>query len=449
MIGGTSEPSKPAPCGPTCAEPEPVAGNYFVSTYPPFSCWSDRATGEFRESLEHRGARDEPLGLYVHIPFCADRCHYCYYLSHDNRLADMDRYLDALADELALYAEKPALAGRPLSFVYFGGGTPSLLSTPRIERLIPALKKSFPMDHVRETTFECAPRSVTESKLHALRRCGVTRISLGVQQLNDEVLRTNGRLHLVADVERAYQAIRRVGFDVVNLDLMVGLVGETDQAYRESLERVIGMEPDSVTTYLMEVPLNTPLWRSIRDGSLVAELATWESKRARWRSGRRRLEDAGYTMTSAYTAVRDPERHRFVYQDEQYHGADLLGIGASAFSHLGDFNQQNQASLEEYVRFVASGDLPLFRAYSMSQLEMAVRELVLQLKLGGVELRYFQKKFGVNVLEQFAAPIEDLVRKQWLEVDDDRVTVTREGILRVDRFLPDFYLPEHRGVRYS
>jgi len=449
MIEETSGSRRPGPCAPGCAAPEPIAGNYFVSTYPPFSCWSEASNSAFRDHLEQPGCSDTPLGLYVHVPFCADRCHYCYYLSHDNRLAGMDRYIDALVDEFRHYVQKPALADRALSFVYFGGGTPSLLSTRRIERLLPGLQSVLPWDGAREVSFECAPRSVTERKLRVLRELGVTRISLGIQQLNDDVLRASGRVHLVADVERAYRAIRRVGFDVVNVDLMVGLVGETEQSYHGSLERVIAMEPDSVTTYLLEIPLNTPLWKSVRDDTLTADLPSWETKRARLRDGRDRLERAGYTMASAYAAVRDPARHRFVYQTEQYHGADLLGIGASAFSHLDGFNQQNQTSLEDYLSLVARGEFPLGRSCSMDGRERMVREFVLQLKLGGCQRSYFQAKFGVDVLQQFAGPIADLVSKQWLEIEGDRITVTREGILRVDRILTEFYLPAHRDVRYS
>jgi coproporphyrinogen III oxidase-like Fe-S oxidoreductase len=431
------------------SEPESLVGNYFVSTYPPFSAWTEAATPGYRGHLECAGSPGTPLGLYVHIPFCADRCHYCYYLSHDDRLADMDRYLDALVVELATYAKTPAFAGRSLSFVYFGGGTPSLLSERRLARLLPLLQEILPWHGAREVTFECAPKSVTEGKLTALRDHGVTRISLGAQQMNDDVLRANGRVHLTGDVERAYAAIRRVGFDIVNLDLMIGLVRETESTFCSSLERVIEMAPDSITTYLLEIPRNTPLWRSVRDATLDGELSTWETKRARLRRGRERLEGAGYIMTSAYAAVRDPDRHAFVYQRAQYHGADLLGIGASAFSHVGGWNQQNHTSVADYVATVARGELPLSRAYSLDDRERLIREFVLQLKLGAVECSEFRSKFGVDVAAQFAEPIANLVSRRWLAVDGDRVTMTREGILRVDRILPVFYLPEHRGIRYS
>jgi coproporphyrinogen III oxidase-like Fe-S oxidoreductase len=438
-------------CAPNLEWAEPLAGNYFVSTYPPFSCWSGSDAKEWRHRLARPRADADrvPLGLYVHFPFCVDRCHYCYYLSHDDRLDEMDRYLNALEEELALYARAPVVRGRDLDFVYFGGGTPSLLSTPRVERLLSGLQDVLPWDAAREVTFECAPRSVTPGKLATLRDWGVTRVSLGVQQMNDSVLRANGRVHLVADVEAAYEAIRQVGFEVVNVDLIVGLVDETDETFGASLERVIGLAPDSVTMYQLEIPLNTPLWRALRDGELATEPPSWETKRDRLLRGFDALAAAGYSRATAYAAVRDLERHRFLYQREQYHGADLLGIGTSAFSHLGGVNQQNLPALDEYLEQVEGGELPLFRLFAASAEELLVRELVLQLKLGRLERAYFAAKFGVDVGQRFGEPLRDLSARGWLLVDDETVTVTREGLARVDRFLEAFYLPEHRGIRYS
>lgn len=438
-------------CAPNLEAAEPLRGNYFVSTYPPFSRWSPAGSKEWRRHLEEPGSRKRgaPLGLYVHIPFCADRCHYCYYLSHDDELEEIDRYLAALEAELALYARTLVLGDRELDFVYFGGGTPSLLSAARVERLLSGLQDVWSWHAVREVTFECAPRSVTELKLEALRDWGVTRLSLGVQQMNDEVLRANGRVHLVADVEGAYRAISEVGFAVVNLDLIVGLVGETDETFDSSLERVIDLGPDSVTIYQLEIPLNTPLARSLEDGELAEEPASWDTKRERLRRAFDRLASAGYTQTSAYAAVRDPDRHRFLYQVEQYHGADLLGIGTSAFSHVEGLNQQNLPALSDYLDQVEGGDLPLFRGYASSREECMVREFVLQLKLGGAERGYFIDKFGVDINERFRAPVAELVARGWLSVGEAGVAVTTNGILRVDRMLQHFYLPEHQGVRYS
>ena len=433
------------------APAEPLVGSYFVSTYPPFSCWNDRGRAVFRQLLDRPppAAEVAPLGLYVHVPFCAQRCQFCYYLSHDDRPDQVDRYLDALARELSLYGDTPRLAGREPEFVYFGGGTPSLLSVSRIEKLIRAVQRVFPWGAVREATFECAPRSVTSAKCRALREAGITRVSLGVQQLDDEVLRLNGRIHLVRDVERAYEIVRRAGFDVINVDLIAGLCGQTDESFERSLDRVIELAPESVTIYQLEIPFNTPLYRAIRSGVRSADPPTWAERRARLARGLSRLEAVGYTVSSGYAAVRDPARHRFVYQAEQYRGADLLGLGVASFSYLDGVHQQNLDALERYLEALAARRLPLGRGYRLDAAERLVREFVLQLKLGGVDAHDFRLKFGEEPVQRFAGALSHFVNRGWITVDGDAVRLTRDGLLRVDRMIPAFYLPQHQGVRYS
>lgn len=430
---------------------EPLTGNYFVATYPPFSRWTADHTGRVLQTLETPRplAGSEHLGLYIHIPFCAKRCDYCYYLSYSGMSSGaMDQYVDSLLGESAMYSRAPALADRQVTFVYFGGGTPSILSVEQIRRCLLGLRANFPWTAVQELTFECAPKTITEDKLRALRDCGASRISLGVQQLNDEVLAKNGRVHLVRDVEQAYASIRRVGFDIVNIDLMVGMAGETDESFQASLEQVIAMQPDSVTIYQMEIPANTPLYRAQRDGAMVDLLDPWPVKRARLARGFARLEQAGYTLRSAYAAVRDPQRHRFVYQEAQYRGADLLGLGVASFSYLAGLHYQNQTSLAPYLAGVAAGQLPIERAYPLSDEERMIREFVLQLKLGSAETKYFRDKFGVEIGRRFAEPLSQFAAAGWLTADADAVTLTREGLLRVDRLLPAFYQPEHQQARY-
>ena len=427
----------------------PACGNYFVAAYPPFSRWTIEGVDQFRQCLAepHAPGSQVPLGLYVHIPFCTQRCQFCYYLSSADRTRDqIDAYLDALLAEAALYARAPAVRGRSLDFVYFGGGTPSVLSPSRICRLLEGLAGSLSCQGVREVTFECAPRTVTSPKLGELRRSGVTRLSLGVQQLDDVVLAKNGRIHLIRDVERAYADIRRVGFDVVNLDLMVGLVGETDESFQRSLEQIIDMAPDSVTIYQLEIPANTPLYRAMRDGTLDAAVPSRTVKRARLEGGFARLERAGYTLRSAYTAVRDLDRHRFLYMDEQYRGADLLGIGVSAFSYLNGVHHQNLARFEPYIEHLTRGTLPFSRAYALDHDDRVVREFVLQLKLGEVELAYFRDRHRVEVDKRFAASLARFRARGWLRVGADRITLTRPGLLRVDQMIPGFYSLRHRDA---
>jgi oxygen-independent coproporphyrinogen-3 oxidase len=438
----------------SCTGPavEPLEGNYFVAAYPPFSCWRQERVEALYTLLGCPApqAGGAPFGLYVHIPFCAQRCQYCYYLSYaDRTLRYLDRYLDALLRELALYGGMPAFAGRRVGCVYFGGGTPSLLPAESIGRLMNGLKAVFPWTSVEEVTFECAPRSVTRHKLEELRRAGVNRISLGVQQLADEVLRLNGRIHLVADVHRAWEEIQAVGFPEVNVDLIAGLVGQTDTSFGESLEDVLRMGPDSVTIYQLEIPQNTPLYRSLKDGTVLGGVPTWPTKRARLAFAFSRLEEAGYVLRSAYAAARSTRHRRFVYQEEQYRGADLVGIGASSISYIAGAHYQNLATLESYLASLRDDRLPIGRAYLLSEEEQLVREFVLQLKLGRVEAGYFHDKFGVAIGERFAEPLAHCAGQGLLTFDERGVTLTRDGLLQVDRLLPSFYLPMHRGLRYS
>jgi oxygen-independent coproporphyrinogen-3 oxidase len=283
--------------------------------------------------------------------------------------------------------------------------------------------------------------------LQTLRTAGITRLSLGVQQLDDDVLLQNGRVHAVADVLRAYERIRRIGFDIVNLDLIVGLIGETEESFLHGLERIVELEPDSVTIYQLEIPPNTPLFRSMRDGSLASPPPSWEIKRARLARAFDSLERAGYTVVTSYCAVRDPQRCRFVYQDAQYRGADLLGIGASSFSYLNGFHQQNRTKLADYVDSLADGRLPLGRAYELEPHERLVREFVLQLKLGDVDLGALRAKYAAE--PAFSATLAAFESAGWLTVDGERVSLTRAGLLRADRMIPEFYLPRHRVERYA
>ncbi len=247
----------------------------------------------------------------------------------------------------------------------------------------------------------------------------------------------------------SYELIQKTGFDVVNLDLIVGLVGETEASFMESLDRTINLRPDSVTIYQLEMPLNTPLFRSFRKGKVGDALADWTTKRARLAKGFKRLEKADFRLRSAYTAARTAQGERFVYQDAQYRGADLLGIGTSSFSYLGGNHYQNVSSLEVYLGKLSQGRLPVSRGFRLSKEERLVREFVLQLKLDRLDRAQFHRRFQVDVFDRFAAPLERCVEQGWMQVDGDTFLLTRDGLLQVDRLIPTFYLPEHQGIRCS
>ena len=190
-----STPAPPTPSKPPL-ETQTTVGNYFVSNYPPFSFWKKESLPEIEAAMEREPAVDTPLGVYAHIPFCRKRCHFCYFRVYTDKNADaIKSYLDAMLEELTIYANKPFIGGRKPSFVYFGGGTPSYLSSSQLFHLTDGMKGLLPWDEVKEVTFECEPGTLTDKKLKTLHEVGVTRLSLGVENFDDHILEINGRAH--------------------------------------------------------------------------------------------------------------------------------------------------------------------------------------------------------------------------------------------------------------
>jgi oxygen-independent coproporphyrinogen-3 oxidase len=394
-----------------------------------------------------------PLGLYLHIPFCRKRCHFCYFRVYtDKNSREVEQYLDVLAREWELYAETPAVAGRPLHFVYFGGGTPSFLSTPQLERLVMRLTAVTPWTTAEEITFECEPGTLTERKLDAIRRMGVSRLSLGVENFDDQILERNGRAHRSGEIFRSWSAVRALGFPQVNIDLIAGMVGETDENWRACIQKTLELEPDSVTIYQMELPHNTTISRDIIEGTgqFGEGLANWTTKRRWVAEAFAALESAGYHLGSAYTAVKDPTRTQFVYRDRLWQGADLAGLGVASFGHVSGVHLQNLDLWETYRDAVKRGQIPLSRAYRPTDEERMIRELVLQLKRGWIRPVYFRDKYGVDVLDRFRGPVASIAADGYLaEASADRLALTREGLLRADVLLRRFFLPQHAGIRYT
>ncbi|MBI4606609.1 MAG: coproporphyrinogen III oxidase family protein [Planctomycetes bacterium] len=428
---------------------ETTVGNYFISNYPPYSTWTPEEIPRIEDALELPPAQGS-LCLYVHIPFCQERCAYCYFRVHARPAAgDVDRYVDSLLEELSLYADRKAVRGRRLNAVYLGGGTPSYLSQAQVERLLEGLQERLSWDGVVECTFECEPSSVTAGKLKALRRLGVTRVSLGFQTLSPGALERSGRRTRSEHCLRAFRLARDAGFEEINVDLLAGLPGETEASWLETIRSTIALAPDCVSVYQLELTYNSVLRARELEGELQ-DLPSWPAKR-RW-AGKAfaELEDAGYAVASGYMAVRDPRTWRFVYTVEGFwHGADLLALGESAFGHFRGVHYQNADTLEDYTELVAGGRLPFRRAHRLTGEERFRREVILQLKTGALDEAYFRSKFGVDLREAFPSELETLRRRQLLETCVDTIRLTREGLLSVDALLPMFYLPRHQGIRYT
>lgn len=442
-------PSRPEPATSGAADRNTEVGSVFVSNYPPYSAWDESYLPQVPQVLETPPEVAAPLGLYLHIPFCRKRCKFCYFRVYTDKNSDqIQTYLAALAHEVELYAQTPRIAARPLKFVYFGGGTPSYISARHLRALVARLKAALPWEGAAEIAFECEPGTLTEAKLEAIKDIGVTRLSLGVENLNDDILRENGRAHVTKEVYRVWPWVRQLGFAQVNVDLISGMVGETETTWQETVRRTVELDPDSVTIYQMELPYNTVYSKSVLGGE-APPLADWQTKRAWHQYAIEQFEAAGYGVTSAYTLVKKDRRVDFVYRDEVWRGSDMIGAGVASFGHLGGVHCQNLTQWDPYLQALDADRLPHGRAYRPADAERLTREMILQLKLGRLQTAYFADKFGVDIIERYRAAYEKLRQDGMLDFDAAGVELTRQGLLQVDGLLPAFYEARYRNARYT
>ncbi len=427
------------------------AGNYFVSNYPPYSFWKPEYAEEAVTAIDRAPNPETPLGVYLHIPFCRRRCHFCYFRVYtDKNAADIMRYIESAIAEIKLYGQKAFIGGRKPKFVYFGGGTPSYLSTTQLRYLTDNMKAVLPWDEAEEVTFECEPGTLTEAKVKTIRDIGVTRLSLGVEHFDERTLKLNGRAHGASEIDRAYGFIQANDFPQVNIDLIAGMMGDTDEGWEFAIKRTLELAPDSVTIYQMEIPYNTTIYRDMQtQGHEVAPVAGWIQKREWVTYAFEQLEANGYSISSAYTAVKNSSKTSFVYRDQLWTGADLIGLGVASFSHIGGTHFQNQHNLDPYLEKLEKGELPIYRALTPTSEETLIRELILQSKLGYIRKSYFQNKFGVDLLTRFASAFATLFETGYLHDEGDVLRFTRQGLLQVDRLVHEFFLPQHRDARYA
>ena len=424
-------------------------GSYFISNYPPFSQWNEQALPEVEQAMA-APPRDVPLGLYLHIPFCRKRCKFCYFRVYTDKRADeIETYLAALSTEIELVSQLPCLGGRPFRFVYFGGGTPSFLSSRQLERLVDRLRANISWDLAEEVTFECEPGTLSESKITTLKEVGVTRLSLGVENFNDGILEANGRAHQSPEILKAWDWIVAAGFPNVNIDLIAGMVGESWDNWRDCVRRTIDMSPESVTIYQMELPYNTTYSKEILDEGSQSPVADWPTKREWVNYAFDQLAAAGYQVSSAYTMIKDPDKVSFSYRDNLWQGSDLLATGVASFGHISGVHYQNFSDWANYVGALDERRLPLARGLRITPHQALVREMILQLKKGFLDVRYFQDKFGVDIVDSWQEEWDSLVASELAQVSETRIELNREGLLQVDGLLPAFFEPEHRGVRYT
>jgi oxygen-independent coproporphyrinogen III oxidase len=396
-----------------------------------------------------RKAMDEPLSLYVHIPFCRSKCAYCDFNSYAGQETLIPAYVGALLQEATAWSR--ACGGKTVATVYFGGGTPSLLPLAEMERLIEGLRRRFAVAAEAEVSLEANPESVELDYLRGLRTLGVNRLSLGAQSFDEEELRLLGRIHTAAEAAAAYDAARRAGFADVGLDLIFGLPEQRPSRWRRSLEKALRLGPEHLSLYALTVEEGTPLALAISEGR--AQEPEEDAQAAMYTESEELLEAAGYEHYEISNWARPGHRcrHNLTYWETR----PYLGLGAGAHSYLGGCRFANTPLPKDYIELVqASGPpeegangLDLSRMPQVASLERLDAQtemadtVILGLRLTeGVALAGFRERFGVGLEERYAQEISELTTLGLLEVSAGRLRLTKRGHLLANeaflRFLP-------------
>lgn len=394
-----------------------------------------------------------PRGLYVHVPFCEKICHYCDFNKYLLKDGGVDEYLAALEREIALYASdgaavpaesggEPSGAGletgsrEPMSFdtVYIGGGTPTSLTAAQLERLLAAVTGGFRIAPGAEFSVEANPGTLTDKKLAALKRGGVNRISLGVQSVNDELLRRLGRIHTARQARDSYERAR-AWFDNVSVDLMYGLPGQDEEDWRRTLTDVVRWRPDHLSCYGLIVEEGTPFGQLYAQGRL--DLPGDEHELAMYQFAIGFLRDHGYEHyeIANWALPGRQSRHNRIY----WLNGQWLGLGPGAHSQWKGVRFANVRLPEEYARRVAAGERPVVSSERVDAATAREDTVILGLRLReGVDADRFARRFGVAMTDVFGREIRRVVESGLAQWDGSRLRLTEQGLYLSNQVFQEF-----------
>lgn len=359
--------------------------------------------------------------LYGHVPFCAAKCHYCAFYSEAGNAAKMDDYVDALLLELDGYA--PQLAPKT---IFFGGGTPSLLPAALLRRVLEAIREKVSLRQLGEWTIECNPSTVSTEKAKLFRECGVNRISMGVQALDDKLLKTIGRVHSLKAALESYAKLRAAGFDNINLDLMFGLPGQTLDHWRNTLKKAIELQPEHLSTYCLILEEDTEFWSLFQKGLIKPNE---EQELAMYQTAMDMLGAAGYRQYEISNFAKPGRKcaHNIAY----WEGKDYLGLGPSACSTVGTRRWQNVPDTDRYIEGIRSGKPLVISEETITPELRASERAAFGMRMNaGVPAELVRGRWEKEIAELLSA---ELV--QWRK---GRLQPTPRGILFADEVATQF-----------
>ena len=372
------------------------------------------------------------LGLYLHIPFCAAICNYCNF---NRGLLDDSlkrRYVDALVTEI----ERAAEPQTSIDTIYFGGGTPSLLSAPEVARILDACRTAFDLATDHEITLEANPETISGELLEGYRAAGVNRLSFGVQSFDDRELRRLGRLHSAETARRAVAAARGAGFDNISLDLMMWLPEQRIEQWLASVDALIALGPEHASLYLLELYPNAPLKEDMARAGW--SLAPDDDAATMYLEGLSRLDAAGYEQYEISNVARPGRRAR--HNVKYWQDGDWLGFGCGAHSTREGVRWRNVAATMDYIRRVADAVPVTAERRALGPEERLEDALFTGLRLtAGLNLPAIAARYGVDVWARYGAELQRFVDADVLHHEaPERLRLTRAGMLLANEVMAVF-----------
>lgn len=368
-----------------------------------------------------------PLGLYVHIPFCVKKCSYCDFLSAPATDLVKEQYVEVLCKEIRGY--RAVVADYELKTIYFGGGTPSVLNSVQLEKVLSAIRDTFFVDEkTAEITMEVNPGTVTKERIFAYHDLGINRLSIGVQSAHDAELELLGRIHTFAQAKQCYTWAREAGFRNISLDVISALPKQTLDDYKETLEELIALNPEHISSYSLIIEEGTPFYEWYSEGKeLESTLPDEDTDREMYAYTKTRLREAGYERyeISNYAKPGFESRHNSSY----WTGIPYIGAGLGASSLFTNARYHNESDLQTYMAAVSAGEDIRRDIERMVAAEQMEEFMMLGLRMmQGVSREEFQKRFGCAMETVYGQALKKLERNGLITLSGDQVALTETGI---------------------
>jgi oxygen-independent coproporphyrinogen-3 oxidase len=365
-------------------------------------------------------------GIYIHIPFCQSRCAYCDFATGLYEGALASAYVRALAAEIGSF--EMALARAPVDTIYFGGGTPSLLSPAQVSLLLEAVRARFNVERDAEVTMEMNPGTVTPQTLREFRALGINRASFGAQTFDDRELRRLGRVHTASDVRDTIRHLRDEGFANVSFDLIAGLPAQSLDAWSNNLDQALALRPEHLSLYLLEVHEGTPLAHQIKTGALPGPDDDLAAEMYRLMLDRTGAAGYEHYEISNFCLPGYESRHNSKYW---MMGAPVYGFGCSAHSYDGAQRRwSNERDAARYTALIEAGRTPIVETIILDEQDARAEAIFLGLRLlRGVNLKEYQARFGADLRQQYASDLSRLREAGLIELSDHLIRLTRHGAL--------------------